>query len=235
VIKDWPNAVRGLFWDVDPASLEADAQRNFVLDRVLEYGGIEAVRWAEATYGLAGIREYFAARGDRVLSQKTRAFWHLVFFRERSFLPQQLLAHLPTPLRVLQEERDTLTVELRGVKASFFGYPHALIKPAATGPAGFTMADVPDIAAMKLAAIAGRGSRRDFVDVYCICRQCFPLKVAFQFLQAKFPAHQYDLCHILRSLTYFADAEAEPMPVMRVDITWEEVKQFFASEVARLR
>jgi hypothetical protein len=78
VMETLPNAVRRLFWDVDPATVEVRAQRNFVLDRVLEYGGMEAVRWAEATYGLAGIRDYFVARGDRVLSQKTKAFWHLM-------------------------------------------------------------------------------------------------------------------------------------------------------------
>ncbi len=155
------------------------------------------------------------------------------FFRERGFDPQELLRQLPAA-RVLQEERDTLTVEVRGVKTSFFGYPHPLLRPAVSGPAGFGVADVSDIAAMKLAAIAGRGSRKDFVDLFFICRQCFPLKEAILFLQAKFPAHQYDLYHILRSLTYFSDAEAEPMPVMRAPVAWEEIKSFFVHEATRL-
>jgi len=70
-----PAALHKLFWDVDPATVQVDAHRNFILDRVLELGGIEAVRWAERTYGTAGIRGYFLARGCRVLSAKTRAFW----------------------------------------------------------------------------------------------------------------------------------------------------------------
>ncbi len=78
VMKELPEEVRRLFWDVDPCALDAKAHRNFVLDRVLEYGGMDAVRWAEKTYGLAGIREYFVARGHRVLSRKTRSFWRLI-------------------------------------------------------------------------------------------------------------------------------------------------------------
>jgi hypothetical protein len=182
------------------------------------------------------VRSFYLAGGTALaLHLGHRESVDFDFFRERGFVPQQLLAHLPTPLRILQEERDTLTVELGGVKTSFFGYPHALIKPPVAGPAGFTLADVPDIAAMKLAALAGRGARKDFVDLYWISRRCFPLREAFLYLQAKFPAHQYDLYHLLRSLTYFADAEGEPMPALRGSVTWAEIKTFFSTEAARLR
>jgi hypothetical protein len=155
------------------------------------------------------------------------------FFREESFNPQWLLEQLPAPPRVavLQEARDTLTVEFRGVKTSFFAYRHKLIRPVEE----CRLASIPDIAAMKLAAIAGRGSRKDFVDLYFICRECFPLKESFTYLQTKFTDHDYDLYHILRSLTYFTDAEGEPMPVIRQPIQWEQIKSFLVAEAARLR
>jgi hypothetical protein len=73
-----PNGVRRLLWDVDPASLDGDRHRNFLLDRILEYGDMETVRWAEKTYGREGIRDYFLTRGQRVLSNKTRAYWRLI-------------------------------------------------------------------------------------------------------------------------------------------------------------
>jgi hypothetical protein len=73
-----PARIQGLFWDVDQATLDCHQHRAFILDRVLEYGDIEAVRWAEATYGTNGIRDYFLSRGVRVLSAKTRAFWQAV-------------------------------------------------------------------------------------------------------------------------------------------------------------
>jgi hypothetical protein len=159
------------------------------------------------------------------------------FFQEQSFDPQTLLKQLPTPppVKVLQAARDTLTVEFRSVKMSFFGYPHPLIKPSVKSLFTFPLASIPDIAAMKLTAIAGRGARKDFVDVYFICKQCFPLREAFTYLQTKFMQQQYDLYHILRSLTYFEDAESEPMPRLHNDVKWEQMKQFFISEAARLR
>ena len=38
--------------------------------------------------------------------------------------------------------------------------------------------------------------------------------------------------HILKSLTYFDDAEEEPMPNMLVQIDWEEVKEYFTRTAA---
>jgi hypothetical protein len=35
-------------------------------------------------------------------------------------------------------------------------------------------------------------------------------------------------------LTYFDDAESEPMPDMLVDVDWAQVKGFFAGEAKRL-
>jgi hypothetical protein len=73
-----PVEVVRLFWDVEPASVDPATHWAFILDRVLEYGNLKSVRWAEQYYGLARIREYFLARGQRVLSAKTRAFWTAV-------------------------------------------------------------------------------------------------------------------------------------------------------------
>ncbi len=72
-----PTALNSLFWDVAPDAVDVVAHRDFVLDRVLEYGGIEAVRWAEKHYSQDGLRDYFQARGERRLSAKTRAFWRI--------------------------------------------------------------------------------------------------------------------------------------------------------------
>ena len=184
------------------------------------------------------LRDFYLAGGTALaVHMGHRASVDFDFFREESFEPQWLLEQLPAPPRitVLQEARDTLTVEFRRVKTSFFAYRHGLIRPLETGTLPVPLASLPDIAAMKLAAIAGRGSRKDFVDIYFISRQCFPLKEAFTYLQAKFTDQEYDLYHILRSLTYFADAENEPMPVMHSPVTWDDIKRFLTAEAARLR
>ncbi len=78
VIANLPNQVRRLLWDVDASSLDGDTHRSFLLDRILAYGDMKTVRWAEQTYGLDGIRDYYLTRGQRVLSNKTRAYWRVI-------------------------------------------------------------------------------------------------------------------------------------------------------------
>src|SRR5436305_1025715 len=73
-----PAEVTRLFWDTSPAAVDPVAHRSSILDRVLEYGNLQSVRWVEQCYGLPAIREYFLIRGRRVLSAKTRAFWTVV-------------------------------------------------------------------------------------------------------------------------------------------------------------
>jgi len=74
-----PERFAALFWDVDVSALDTTQHRPFILDRILEYGGIEAVRWAERRYGLESIKAYFQRRGYKTLSVKTRSYWACVF------------------------------------------------------------------------------------------------------------------------------------------------------------
>jgi hypothetical protein len=94
----------------------------------------------------------------------------------------------------------------------------------------FTVASERDIALMKLAAISGRGSRKDFVDLYLILRIGGTLNDYFRMLPEKYGASRINTYHILKSLTYFEDAEKEPLPRMFVPFDWEECKAFFVRQ-----
>lgn len=126
----------------------------------------------------------------------------------------------------LQEADHTLTVILRRTKVSFFRVPDPfLFEPA---PYRFCrLADARDIALMKLVAISGRGSRRDFIDLRTILRDQPTLREYFDDLPRKYGPDRINAYHILKSLTYFEDAENEPMPRMREPFDWEECKAFF--------
>jgi hypothetical protein len=158
------------------------------------------------------------------------------FFRDKEFLPQDLLSRLrdagePT---VLQEAAGTLSVLLGGVPTSFFHYDYPLLRPLVDSPWGVPLADIDDIAAMKISALAGRGSRKDFVDLYIYARDVAPLDQAFLLFRDKYRGVTVDPYHLLRSLSFFDDAEAEAMPEVVDDIPWERVKAFFRAEAARL-
>jgi len=99
---------------------------------------------------------------------------------------------------------------------------------------GLAVADVRDIACMKLSALASRGSRRDFVDLYAAAQR-YGLPRLLEFFQRKFAQANYSVIHVQKSLVYFVDAEKEPMPAMLLPLSWGEVKAFFLREVRNLR
>ncbi len=86
---------------------------------------------------------------------------------------------------------------------------------------------------MKVSAIASRGTRRDFVDLY-VCANRYGLKEVLRMFETKYAQVQYSKPHILKSLTFFADAEKDPMPHMLEQIGWDKVKQFFLHEAPQL-
>ena len=83
------------------------------------------------------------------------------------------------------------------------------------------LATIQDIAAMKLNTIIGRGSKKDFIDLFFILKH-YSLSEIFKFYDDKY--HDGSSFLVLKSLTYFEDAEIEEMPYMFSDVTWQTVK-----------
>ncbi len=133
----------------------------------------------------------------------------------------------------LQEAEHTLTVLTGGVKISFFCIPDPFLFPP-TPYRFFAVADIRDLALMKVIAISGRGSRRDFIDLYTILRAEWSLRDCLEFLPRKYGAGRVNAYHLLKSLTYFKDAEKEPMPRMLEPFDWKECKGFFTREAHSL-
>jgi hypothetical protein len=133
----------------------------------------------------------------------------------------------------LQDDTHSLTVIASKTKLSFFRVQDPFLY--APDPFRFfAVADMRDIALMKLAAISGRGSRKDFVDLYMILRDGPSLDDYFDMLPRKYDPRRLNTYHILKSLTYFEDAESEPMPTMIDPFDWEECKAFFRREARKI-
>jgi len=183
------------------------------------------------------VRTFYLAGGTALaLHLGHRRSGDFDFFRGKDFLPQDLLSSLRETgmVRVLQEATGTLTVMLREVPTSFFRYDYPLLRPLHESPWSLSLADPEDIAAMKLAALAGRGSRKDFVDLYVYTREVAPLEQTFSRFREKYRGVSVDAYHLVRSLTFFEDAEAEPMPEMLVPLAWDQITAFFRAEATRL-
>jgi hypothetical protein len=78
-----PRKLRWLFWEVDFRDLDSKADADYILGRVLEFGGTSDVRWAMRHYGMARIHRFFRESGDPELSERTIAFWRAVFKAEK--------------------------------------------------------------------------------------------------------------------------------------------------------
>ena len=88
---------------------------------------------------------------------------------------------------------------------------------------------------MKLAAIARRGIRRDFWDLYVLCQGTLTLAEALDAYLARFGKVASDGYHVVRALTYFDDAEREPVsPAGMTDRLWEKIKESFRRAAPRL-
>lgn len=157
------------------------------------------------------------------------------FFRIDDLQVRKLHPVLETcgPYETLQDEEDTVTVIIQGVKLSFFRVRDPFLHPR-TEYRFFNLAGLRDIALMKLAAISGRGSRKDFIDLYKILMLGDTLSEYFAELPLKYGTSRVNIYHILKSLTWFEDAEREPMPNMLEPFDWEECKAFFIREAHRL-
>ena len=92
------------------------------------------------------------------------------------------------------------------------------------------MASPKDIAALKINAIEGRGTKKDFIDMYLLL-QHYSLEEILAFYQQKYP--DYSIFRALRSLTYFDDADDQIMPHMFVEDTWENMKENVQTHVMR--
>ena len=90
------------------------------------------------------------------------------------------------------------------------------------------LASLRDIAAMKMNAIVGRGSRKDFVDLYFLL-QHFSFSDIMDCYRQKYPAGtDY---RAMMSSVYFKDAEIQPMPEMLSEATWDMMKSFIKRTV----
>jgi hypothetical protein len=186
----------------------------------------------------AEVRSFYLAGGTALaLHLGHRRSRDFDFFRPNDFPPTTMLGAIRDDLgevEVLQAASGTLTVLLHGVPTSFFRYDYPLLRPTHGSPWNISVADPEDIVAMKLSALAGRGSRRDFVDLYCYCQAGHALGDLFARFRQKYRGVRFDLYHVLRSLVFFDDAEGEPMPEMIQAVAWQDIKAFFQAHATRL-
>ena len=133
-------------------------------------------------------------------------------------------------VKVAKSTKNILITKINEVKVDFVNYKYPLLSECLFIE-NIRMLSVKDIAGMKLNAIAGRGSKKDFIDLYFLLNE-FSLEDILSFYEKKYKDGSVFM--VQKSLTYFEDADAQQQPKMFKDFNWETCKQKIIEEVLKL-
>lgn len=128
----------------------------------------------------------------------------------------------------------TLYGKLMKSKVSFIAYPFFRPSEQILKCGNVRILTPNDIAVMKILALSQRGRKRDFVDLYWYCLNREPLEAIIQRIWRQYPGREHNLPHILKSLTYFEDAENDPMPRLFFEADWRSIKAYFQDVAPKL-
>src|SRR3972149_3683694 len=178
---------------------------------------------------------YLAGGSALALHLGHRISVDLDFYTQKKILAKDLpvqLARIGKFTVSLLEPPHTILGEFEGTKLSLFRYDYPMIGKFSIFK-NIKIAGVEDIAAMKLSAISGRATKRDYIDLYFITQK-FTVETMIDLYVKKFGDTGNNLYVIIKALGFFEDAKEDNMPAMIKPVKWAEVQDFFAKESLRL-
>ncbi|MBR5839226.1 MAG: nucleotidyl transferase AbiEii/AbiGii toxin family protein [Victivallales bacterium] len=134
-------------------------------------------------------------------------------------------------MMLIQESRNIHIYLLNQVKVDIVNYSYKWLKEPVKEE-GLILAAKEDIAAMKIAAVVGRGTKKDFIDLAFLL-DYYPLKDILSMYMEKYP--EASMFVAMKSLTYFRDAETDAMPDMLVPVSWKACKDKLISAVNSIK
>lgn len=145
-------------------------------------------------------------------------------FINEDFDSSRLASHFEKTYKAVQIvwETNTLRAFINGIKVELISHQYPFLKEIEIKD-GVRLASLNDLAAFKLNAISGRGNRKDFWDLEALLDH-FSLAQMIGFFKEKYAAN--DIWHLIRSLSYFQDAEEEQIEVMDLQgKSWATIKE----------
>ncbi|MBQ8760400.1 MAG: nucleotidyl transferase AbiEii/AbiGii toxin family protein [Bacteroidales bacterium] len=130
-------------------------------------------------------------------------------------------------LKILKESKNIHVYQLNGVKLDIVNYKYPWMEPMFVED-NLRLADIKDIAAMKITAIIGRGTKKDFIDLAFLL-DIFSLDEILSFYEMKYSEASRFMA--MKSLVYFDDAERDPLPFMIKEKSWKDVKNRILREI----
>jgi len=160
----------------------------------------------------------------------------LDFFTTKKFNEQIVERRLERTGKFVKDQLDWQTImgEFYGVKFSLFYYSYKILDKA-DDFFGIKIAGLKDLAAMKLHAVEDRGTKRDFVDLFWLCRH-IDLEDICRLYEQKYGKFEERKYIIYKAINYFEDAEKKDKRELKMlePVDWQEVKRFFQGEAKNL-
>jgi predicted nucleotidyltransferase component of viral defense system len=129
------------------------------------------------------------------------------------------------------ERTNTLICSIDSIKVDFIRFRYEFAFPIIEED-GIRLADIRDIAPMKIDAISGRGKKKDFFDLYFLLQK-YSMKELLELYQLKYK--HTTIFHVIKSINYFADAEPDNDPLFfDKKLTWEKVKKTIIKEIQKI-
>lgn len=160
----------------------------------------------------------------------------LDLFTDKEFNPSEIRAQLEQKYKLIDiiENKTGITQKIEYpentnifIKVDIVKYSYKLINLPIISE-GIRLLSKEDIIPMKLAAVSNRGSKKDFYDIYFLLQE-YTLKEMLSLFEKKYS--NYNHFYVIKSLTYFEDAEKDLNPKLLKKCTWDEVKQLISLKV----
>jgi hypothetical protein len=121
------------------------------------------------------------------------------------------------------QSKNTLKGQIDGVKVDFISHKYPLVNPLLTIE-DVRMAGMQDIAAMKLNAISGNGTRlKDFIDIAYISSFITPMQIVEAY-QEKYSTRNPVMA--IKSMVYHNDIDFdEPVEMLDNNFTWSVIER----------
>lgn len=173
--------------------------------------------------GLVELGFYLAGGTALALRYGHRISVDLDFFKTDEFEVSEvleLIERCTQGFKILNQTEGSLSVIADDTKVEFFRYKSELLEPTGLLE-GIPFSSIADNAVMKLSALVNRGTKKDFFDVAELLKH-FTLGDLLDDYSRKFSHH--DPFMVVKSLTWFEDAEQNPDPELLLGQSWDQVK-----------
>lgn len=186
-------------------------------------------------FAIPYIKKNFALAGGTALALQIK---HRHSIDLDLFAPKKMV--IPTLQDTLKNNFKELYVPLKTGRMMFFALVDGVKTDFVMEPApvlekfieknGVKMFSVPDIAAMKLHTICGRGKKKDFFDLYALLRT-YSWEDLLDFFIKKYS--EYELPFLYRSIQYFddADKDADVAATDSYKEEWSEIKKIIRKNI----